>query len=228
VIYKREVAAVSAPAVEVQPAGQSNQQNGQETNQQGQQAQAASNSGNGQRQQQQTSSNPTAGNGQPQAQANSSTSGNGQQQAQTAVTAEGNMPATKHQEQVLRDQPATVQRQTSAQNEGAMPSSPHQRQVLRGQQPGEQASNQQIANNNAQSQQGQSQNDEQGILRHATVVGHPILADNGVIYPIDAVLVPQKILSQLESQGQNEQGQNASPVKQMRQGQTKQKQAENG
>jgi hypothetical protein len=53
------------------------------------------------------------------------------------------------------------------------------------------------------------------------VIAQPVQADNGVIYPIDAVLVPQKILSLLEDQqGQSQQGQT--------QGQTKPKQAKSG
>ena len=195
---------MSEPAVEVAPAGQH-----------GQQTQAGSNSGNGQQQ--------------PQAGSNGSS---GQQQAETDVTTQGNMPATKHQEQVLRDHPATEQRQTSAQAEGAMPSSPHQRQVLRGQQPGEQAGGQHMAGNDAQNR---SQNQEPGILRQASVIAHPIQADNGVIYPIDAVLVPQKILSQLEDQGGQNQGaapQNKPGQKSQQQGQAdgqaKAKEAKNG
>jgi hypothetical protein len=39
-------------------------------------------------------------------------------------------------------------------------------------------------------------------LRQATVVGGPIKAGNGVIYAVDAVLVPQSILSQIENQTQ--------------------------
>ena len=115
------------------------------------------------------------------AQGSPSTSGD-QQPAQTEVTAQGDMPASAHQEQVLSEQPATEQRQTAGQTEGAMPASPHQQQVLKDQQ-----------------QEGQAAQ-AQDVLREATVIAEPIQADNGVIYAIDAVLVPQKILSQLEGQ----------------------------
>jgi uncharacterized surface protein with fasciclin (FAS1) repeats len=118
----------------------------------------------------------------------------GDQQAQTDVTQQGNMPATKHQEEVLRQHPKTEQQQTMAQTEGAMPSTKHQREVLRGQQPGEQQNGQPMA--------ARESGERQGALRQATVVGGPIKAGNGVIYAIDAVLVPQSILSQIENQGQ--------------------------
>jgi len=110
------------------------------------------------------------------------------------------MPASKHQEEVLKQHPKTEQQETMAQTEGAMPSTEHQREVLRGQQPGEQGGN-------GQQMAARESGQEQGALREATVVGGPIKADNGVIYAIDGVLVPQSILSQVESQAQQGQGQ---------------------
>jgi uncharacterized surface protein with fasciclin (FAS1) repeats len=96
-------------------------------------------------------------------------------------TAQGDdMPSSPHQEQVLATEPATdpaaEQQQTMVQ-EGEMPSSPHQEQVLRGQQGGQRG---------------------QGLLGEATVVEADIEADNGVIHAIDAVLVPQSVLSMIE------------------------------
>jgi uncharacterized surface protein with fasciclin (FAS1) repeats len=146
VIVEREVAAVTAPAVEVAPTGQTPSQSGQ----------------------------------------------------QTEVTERGDMPATEHQQQVLREEPATEQQQTAPQA-GDVPSSPHQEQVLRGEQPGEQQSGQQQMAGQSGSQQ------DTGMLREATVIEPDIQADNGVIHAIDAVLVPQSVLSKLESMGQDQQ-----------------------
>jgi uncharacterized surface protein with fasciclin (FAS1) repeats len=146
VIVEREVAAVTAPAVEVAPTGQTSSQSGQ----------------------------------------------------QTEVTERGDMPATEHQQQVLREEPATEQQQTAPQG-GDVPSSPHQEQVLRGEQPGEQQSGQQQMAGQSGSQQ------DTGMLREATVIEPDIQADNGVIHAIDAVLVPQSVLSKLESMGQDQQ-----------------------
>lgn len=143
VIVERDVAAVTAPAVEVAPTGQTPSQSGQQT------------------------------------------------EAQTEVTEQGDMPATEHQQQVLREDPSTEQQQTAPQG-GDMPSSPHQEQVLEGQQPGEQQ---------------QSGQQDTGMLREATVIEPDIHADNGVIHAIDAVLVPQSVLSKLESMGQDQQSQ---------------------
>ena len=42
--------------------------------------------------------------------------------------------------------------------------------------------------------------EEQSALRHAMVVEPGIEADNGIIHGINAVLVPQKVLSSLEKQ----------------------------
>ncbi|HEX3209423.1 MAG TPA: fasciclin domain-containing protein, partial [Geminicoccaceae bacterium] len=127
----------------------------------------------------------TSGNESSQRQA-SATDQNASQQAQTDVTQQSNMPATKHQEEVLKQHPKVEQQQTMAQTEGAMPSTKHQREVLRGQQPGEQ----------------RASGEGQGALRQASVIGGPIKADNGVIYVIDAMLVPHSILSQIENQAQ--------------------------
>jgi uncharacterized surface protein with fasciclin (FAS1) repeats len=106
---------------------------------------------------------------------------------QTEVTQQSDMPATEHQQQVMREEPATEQQQTAPQDTG-MPASPHQEQVLRGEQSGEQ----QMA---------------KGMLREAKVIEPDIQADNGVIHAIDAVLVPQSVLSKLESMGQQKQSQ---------------------
>jgi len=213
VVVERQIQAMSAPAVEVAPAGQG----GQQTQQQAQtDVTTQSNMPATKHQEQVLREEPQTEQRQTSAQTESAMpssphqeqvlreppadrgSGQAQQQAQTDVTAQGGMPATKHQEQVLREKPKTEQRQTAAKTEGAMPSSPHQEQVLRGQQGSEQQGQQMAAT--SPGQQGQRQD----VLREATVVGHPIEADNGVIYPIDAVLVPQTILSQLEDQ-QNQQ-----------------------
>jgi uncharacterized surface protein with fasciclin (FAS1) repeats len=122
--------------------------------------------------------------------------GAGQQQAQTEVTQQSNMPATQHQEQVLKGAPPTEQRQTMADTQSGMPATKHQREVLRGQQPGEQGGN-------GQQMGAPEAGPNQGDLRQATVIGGPIKADNGVIYAIDGVLVPQSILAQVEKQGQS-------------------------
>ena len=97
----------------------------------------------------------------------------------------GDMPSSPHQEQVLRDEPAADQQAAQAGTEPAqaaeesgMPSSPHQEQVLRGQQGGQ---------------------EDAGILREASVVDPDIEADNGVIHAVDALLVPQSMLSTLEN-----------------------------
>jgi uncharacterized surface protein with fasciclin (FAS1) repeats len=188
---KRDVAALSTPAVEVAPAGQNGQQNGQQAKSGSNGQQQASNSGSGQ----QPASDSNAGQTYQRPASASDTSAD--QQGRTDVTQRGNMPATAHQEQVLKGKPPTEQRQTMAQTEGAMPSTQAQRQVLRGQQPGERGGNGQ------QTAMRESGN-ETGALREATVVGGPIKADNGVIYAIDGVLVPQSILSQVESHAQQQ------------------------
>ncbi len=200
VLVKRDVAAMSAPAVEVAPAAG---QNGQKSGQQAQSGGSSSSNG----QQQASASNA----GQTHQRQASATDTSADQQAQTDVTQQGDMPATKHQEQVLKDQPKTEQRQTMAQTEGAMPSTKHQREVLRGQQPGEQPNGQQASNQQGGQQAGNGQQmaaresgQNQGALRQATVIGGPIKADNGVIYAIDGVLVPQSILSQVESHAQQQ------------------------
>jgi uncharacterized surface protein with fasciclin (FAS1) repeats len=113
----------------------------------------------------------------------------GEQGAQPSMqqpqTAQGSaMPSSPHQEQVLATEPTTGQRQTMT-GETGMPSSPHQEQVL------------------------QVQQQVQGILRQATVIEPDIRADNGVIHAVDAVLIPQSVLSLLENTatrpGQSEQ-----------------------
>jgi uncharacterized surface protein with fasciclin (FAS1) repeats len=121
------------------------------------------------------------------------------QQAQTEVTEQSGMPASEHQQQVLGTDPATEQQQTASQGSD-MPASPHQEQVLRGQQPGE---------------RGQQ---DTGLLRQATVIEPDIQADNGVIHAIDAVLVPQSVLSELESTGREKQSQGQSQQSKAKQG----------
>jgi uncharacterized surface protein with fasciclin (FAS1) repeats len=150
VIVERDMAAITAPAIEVGTAGGAQQQSGQQAS------------------------------------------------TETDVTAQSGMPASKHQEQVLANKPATEQQQTMPQDSG-MPSSPHQEQVLKGRQPGEQQAGQQAAQGDRQ---------DTGVLREATVIEPDIRADNGVIHAIDAVLIPQSVLSVIEKsesqQGQNE------------------------
>jgi len=111
------------------------------------------------------------------------------------TTAQGDMPASPHQEQVLRDQPAAEPQAGTAQAPTAqdMPSSPHQEQVLRDQPAAEQRPG----------QQGQG-------MRAATVVEPDIEADNGVIHAVDALLVPQSVLSTLESGATSSEGESGS------------------
>jgi uncharacterized surface protein with fasciclin (FAS1) repeats len=117
---------------------------------------------------------------------------------QTEVTEQGGMPASEHQQQALGTDPATEQQQTASQG-GDMPSSPHQEQVLRGEQP-------------------QSSQQDTGMLREATVIEPDIQADNGIIHAIDAVLVPQSVLLELESMGQEKQSQGQSQQSKAKQG----------
>jgi uncharacterized surface protein with fasciclin (FAS1) repeats len=62
---------------------------------------------------------------------------------------------------------------------------------------------QQMASSSGSSSSSSSASEEQGrsALRHAMVVEAGIEADNGVIHAIDAVLVPQKVMSSLEPEG---------------------------
>lgn len=155
VIVERDVAAVAAPAVEVAPAGQSDQQSSQ---QQSQQAQSG--------QDQQAQSGGQSGS-QQQAASGSQTSGSGQSDQQQAASSGS----------------------------------------------GSQSGQQQTAQSGSQK--------DQGMLREATVVEPDIQADNGVIHAIDGVLVPQSVLSNLESMGQNQQNQD-------QQGQSQQSKAKQG
>ena len=98
-----------------------------------------------------------------------------QTETETQVTEGSDMPASEHQQQVMATQPDTERQQTMPQDT-AMPASPHQEQVLSGQR-------------------------ESGVLREATVIEPDIQADNGAIHAIDAVLVPQSVLSMLEKTG---------------------------
>ena len=214
VIVERDVAAVTAPAVEVAPTGQTPSQSGQQTEvtEQGDMP-ATEHQQQVLREEPSTEQQQTAPQGgdmpssphqeqvlrgdQQSEQQQAGSTGQtppqpGQQSgAQTEVTEQSDMPATEHQQQVLREDPSTEQQQTAPQG-GDMPSSPHQEQVLRGEQPGEQQ---------------QSGQQDTGVLREATVIEPDIQADNGVIHAIDAVLVPQSVLSKLESMGQDQQSQ---------------------
>jgi uncharacterized surface protein with fasciclin (FAS1) repeats len=96
--------------------------------------------------------------------------------AQPQTAQDSGMPSSPHQQQALATDPATGQQPTAQQ--GGMPASPHQEQVLQGEQQGEQQ--------------------DQGIVRAATVIEPDIQADNGVIHAVDAVLIPESVLSMLE------------------------------
>ena len=140
------------------------------------------------------------------------------------TTAQGDMPASPHQEQVLRDQPAAEPQTGTAQAPTAqdMPSSPHQEQVLRGQQ-GQQADTMQpqtAQDMPASPHQEQVLRDQPAAeqrpgqqgqgMRAATVVEPDIEADNGVIHAVDALLVPQSVLSTLESGATSSEGESGS------------------
>lgn len=109
-------------------------------------------------------------------------------EATTAVTKDAAMPATKHQQEVLKTEPEIDQQQTAPEEntmleteaEKNMPATLHQQQVL-------------TDNENK---------GEKGALREANVVQADIKADNGVIHVIDAVLVPQEILPLIENDNQ--------------------------
>lgn len=124
--------------------------------------------------------------------------------ARTEVTEQGGMPMSEHQQQALESDPQQEQRQTAGQGT-EMPSTEHQREVLAG---SEQSDGQQHAREQVRSQD---------VLREATVVQPDIQADNGVIHGVDAVLVPEKLLSKLEgmqSQSQQIQGQQPNQTQQ--------------
>jgi Fasciclin domain len=130
----------------------------------------------------------------------------GSQQLSTGQPQTGTqeVPSSPHQEQVLRGQQGGEQQQpsTTPQTEAQgsdMPSSPHQEQVLRGEQP-------------------QSSQQDTGMLREATVIEPDIQADNGIIHAIDAVLVPQSVLLELESMGQEKQSQGQPQQSKAKQG----------
>ena len=154
--------------------------------------------------------------GDVQQQAGDQSPNQGQQQAtgtsgaQTEVTEQGGMPMSEHQQQVLESDPQQEQRQTAGQGT-EMPSTEHQRGVTAG---SEQSDGQQHAQEQARSQD---------VLREATVVQADIQADNGVIHGVDAVLVPEKLLSMLEDmQGKSQRSQGQQP------GQTQHRQATQG
>lgn len=117
---------------------------------------------------------------QPSAQAGTQQQGRTEQQ-QTPLAEDSDMPATEHQQEALKTDPDTEQQQTAEQ--ASVPSTEHQREVIR----------------DGEAQSGQ------GVLREAQVVRPDIEADNGVIHIVDAVLVPQKVLSMLESGSAKEQ-----------------------
>ena len=140
-----------------------------------------------------------------------SSQGPGQQgDVQTEVAEASGMPTSEHQQQVLAAEPATEERQTA--QGGDMPSLPHQEQVLRDEPVGQQgtqpsAEQPQTAEESGmpssphqeQVLRGQQGGQDPGILREASVVEPDIEADNGVIHAVDALLVPQSMLSTLEN-----------------------------
>ena len=133
--------------------------------------------------------------------------------AQSQTAQESDMPSSPHQEQVLREQPAAEQQgtqqpameQPQTAQESDMPSSPHQEQVLSGEQTGTaqpqtaQESGMPSSPHQEQVLRGEQGGEHQG--QQATVVEPDIDADNGVIHAVDTLLVPQSVLSTLESAG---------------------------
>jgi uncharacterized surface protein with fasciclin (FAS1) repeats len=142
--------------------------------------------------------------------------------AQPQTAQESDMPSSPHQEQVLREQPAAEQQgtqqpameQPQTAQESDMPSSPHQEQVLSGEQTGTeqpqtaQESGMPSSPHQEQVLRGQQGGEQQG--QQATVVEPDIDADNGVIHAVDALLVPQSVLSTLENAGTPSQGEPSS------------------
>ena len=91
----------------------------------------------------------------------------------------GGMPATEHQEEVLAPDVSEDTRQTAP--AGGMPATEHQEEVL------------------AEGEQPAAGSDQAGkFMDQASVVEAGVEADNGVIYVIDAVLVPQDTRETLE------------------------------
>ena len=206
VFVEREVAAVTAPAVEVE--SQAGQKSGQ-----GQQASQASDQGQSQGQQQAQSGQQSESQQQAQSGNQGSAQTSGGSAARTQVSQQGDMPISEHQQQALKSDPQQAQQQTAPQGT-AMPATEHQRQVLA---EGEMPSKQQQSSHQAR---GQGTSD---VLREATVVQPDIQADNGVIHGVDAVLVPEKLLSKFEDmQNQSQQSSQGQQPGQTQQGQAKQ------
>jgi uncharacterized surface protein with fasciclin (FAS1) repeats len=91
----------------------------------------------------------------------------------------GGMPATEHQEEVLESDASEEASQTAPAS--GMPATEHQEEVLE---------------SDASAAAGSDQGGE--FMDHASVVEAGVEADNGVIYVIDAVLVPQDTRETLE------------------------------
>jgi len=97
----------------------------------------------------------------------------------TEVAEDSDMPVTEHQQEVLASDVSEETRQTAP--AGAMPATEHQEEVL------------------AEGERPAAGSDQGGeFTGQARVVEAGVEADNGVIYVIDAVLVPQDTRETLE------------------------------
>jgi uncharacterized surface protein with fasciclin (FAS1) repeats len=97
----------------------------------------------------------------------------------TEVAEGSDMPVTEHQQEVLESDVSEEARQTAP--AGGMPATEHQEEVL------------------AEGERPAAGSDQGGeFMDHASVVEAGVEADNGVIYVIDAVLVPQDTRETLE------------------------------